>query len=737
MRKGAVLACVAATLGGLLAAPPVAQAARGLPSEDAPPASRFQKVVLNERPGEPMSLAVLPDRRVLHSARTGEIRINDPLTGLNRLVADFKDHPGGLYQHDEEGLQGIALDPNFAENNWVYVYYSPRLNTPVDDPTTPLFNEGDAPMEGTNADWARFRGVIRLSRFQLVTNADTRAASLSFASEQRILDVPVDRGICCHVGGQIVFDGQGNLLLSTGDDTNPFFSEGFNPIDDRPGRHPALDARRTSGNTNDLRGKILRIRVGANGGYTVPNGNMFRRGTANTRPEIYAMGLRNPFRFEINRATGELYVADYSPDSPTYNPQRGPAGQGRWMNIRRPGNYGWPYCVAPNMPYRDYDFTPGARSGQWYNCDRVVNDSRWNANVSSGGTAITFAGLRVLPAVAQPDVWYDYGSSELFPELNGAPNAGGVGGNGVSPMGGPVYNFDNRSPSLVKWPRYYDDAVLFYEWSRDYIKEFRLSRSGRLVGIRDVGNVGIVDNPMDMEFGPDGALYVLEYGDGYFSENPEAQLSRIDFTRGNFTPEVQVSATPTQATLPPLTVRFSSEGTNDADNDRLAYAWDFDADGDIDSREANPTYTYTTQGIFEATLRVTDRTGRWASSSVRVLVGNAPPTMRLTVRPADGTFNFGDAVQYTVTVTDDQPVDCSRVTVNYILGHEAHGHPQSGSAGCSGTIVTPRLDSGHAASGNIAAVFVATYSDNPPGGQTPQSGSAQVILREGQVVPTR
>ena len=118
---------------------------------------------------------------------------------------------------------------------------------------------------------------------------------------------------------------------------------------------------------------------------------------------------------------------------------------------------------------------------------------------------------------------------------------------------------------------------------------------------------------MDMEFGPDGALYTLEYGDGFFAELPEAQLSRIDFVRGGeYTPVVQVSATPTSATAPPLTVRFSSAGTKDPDGDNIAYAWDFDANGTVDSRCANPTHTYTQRGIFEATLRVTDTTGRSA-----------------------------------------------------------------------------------------------------------------------------
>ncbi len=59
-------------------------------------------------------------------------------------MADTAQNPKGLYQHDEEGLQGIAVDPNFEDNRWVYLYYSPRLNTPTDVRGTGI-NEGDAP----------------------------------------------------------------------------------------------------------------------------------------------------------------------------------------------------------------------------------------------------------------------------------------------------------------------------------------------------------------------------------------------------------------------------------------------------------------------------------------------------------------------------------------------------------------------------------------------------------------
>jgi glucose/arabinose dehydrogenase len=320
MRRSAAI-LVAVILAAGMSALPSAAAAPG--DQSPPPASSFQKVTLNDRPGEPMSLAVLPDLRVLHTARTGQVRIHNPRTGLNTLAAEVS-----IYQHDEEGLQGIAIDPDFSRNHWVYLYYSPPLDTPVDDPSTPEVNEGDAPFEGTEADFAPFRGVLRLSRFKLVGDR------LDLGTEQQIIDVAADRGICCHVGGQIDFDGRGNLFLSTGDDTNPFFSDGYAPLDDRPGRNPAFDARRSAANTNDLRGKLLRIRVKPGGGYTVPEGNLFPPGTPRTRPEIYAMGLRNPFRFSVNRTNGDVYMADYSPDAPEPNPLRGPAGHGRWMLIQ-------------------------------------------------------------------------------------------------------------------------------------------------------------------------------------------------------------------------------------------------------------------------------------------------------------------------------------------------------------------------------------------------------------------
>jgi cytochrome c len=712
MGKGAKLACLVGISGALFVLPSAVGAQSG-----PPPDTEFEKVTLNDMPGEPMDVAVLPDGRVLHTTRPGTAWLHDPKTGLNTVAAEFD-----VYRHDEEGLQSIALDPRFKQNRWVYVYYSPPQNTPVDDPVTPV-NEGDAPFFGTEADWERFQGVIRLSRFKWT------GARINLASEQQIIEVPVDRGICCHVGGDILFDSAGNLILSTGDDTNPFQSDGYTPIDERDGRNPAFDGQRTSANTNDLRGKILRIRVSSGGGYTIPAGNMFP-GTPLTRPEIYAMGLRNPFRIEINRETDEIYVADYSPDARNPNPQRGPAGHGKWTIVREPGNYGWPYCATAELPYRDYDFGTG-QSGALFNCDAPVNESPDNT------------GLRELPPVTQPEVWYSYGLSAEFPELGQTP-PGGIG-----PMAGPAYDLDavrggdddddddGGWRNTGAWPAYFDGVPLFYEWTRDYIKEFRLDAAGNLAEIRPAtgsllgtlgpsrGDQATLDNGMDLEFGPQGALYTLEYGDGFFSENPDAQLARIDYIGpgGNHAPRVRVSANPTRGQAP-LTVAFSSAGTTEADGDELRYRWDFDADGRVDSRQPNPTFTYRRDGVYLAHLNVIDEHGRRASNYVRITVGNQEPDVEFVRPVANQPFRFGDAVQFEVAVADEAAVDCNDVRVHYILGHDTHGHPQSTTAGCSGTIQTTAA--GHdPATENITAVFVAEYTD--PGGLT---GSDQVVLRQ-------
>ncbi|MFI7436509.1 ThuA domain-containing protein [Micromonospora haikouensis] len=679
----------------------------------------YEKVTLNDEPGEPMSLAVLPDGRVLHNTRGGEVRLYDPATGASPVINTLE-----VYQHDEDGLQSVAIDPDFAANKWVYIYYSPKLNTPVDDPATPGVNEGDAPATSTDPTvWDKFKGYNQLSRVKLV---ETPTPHLDMATEQQILRVDTDRGICCHVAGEIKFDGKGQLYLITGDDTNAGGSDGYTPINESPTQGPGYDAQRSAGNTNDLRGKLLRIKVRPNGTYTTPKGNLFPEeyDTANkTRPEIFLMGLRNPFRFDVD-AKGTVYIGDYSPDSRVPSATRGPEGTGRWLATNKAGNYGWPYCYSPGLPYIDYDFVTKTSKAP-FNCGAPVNDSPRNT------------GLRVLPSVQQPQFWYTFDGRTPCPGayLENPPATCDftwpvIGTGGVGPMGGPIYQYDPKSTSQVRFPEYYQNAVVFGEFTRDKIFMMRTDGKGNLTGVEQFLPGFVFDNPMDMEFGPDGSLYLLEYGDGFFRANPDAQLSVIRYVKGTRSPVAVLDASRTSGQAP-LTVNFSAQGSYDPDpGDSISYAWDFTSDGTVDSADPSPSFTYTANGTYTAKLTVTDSSGKTAVLTRVIVVGNTAPTVTVTSPVSGSLFNWGDSVPFTVTVTDpeDGTIDCDRVTVTFVLGHDTHGHPDSSTTGCTGTLATP-ADGGDHAGGYLYGGISASYTDLGGGGQAALTTVGQAIIQ--------
>jgi PKD repeat protein len=225
---------------------------------------------------------------------------------------------------------------------------------------------------------------------------------------------------------------------------------------------------------------------------------------------------------------------------------------------------------------------------------------------------------------------------------------------------------------------------------------------------------------MDMEFGPDGSLYVLDYGSGFFGGAPDSALYRLDYVGGVRSPIAVVTADVTSTPESALTVQFSSEGSFDPDGTGITYAWNF-GDGSPTSTEANPTHTYTGVGTYTARLTVTDETGRTGSADVRIVVGNGEPQITIEAPPAGGFFDFGDQVAYDITVTDPEDGTisgsdeaCARVRVDYALGHDDHSHPLTQANACEGLIQTPR-DAGHPTDAKLYGVIGVSYTDR--GGQ--------------------
>ncbi len=208
--------------------------------------------------------------------------------------------------YDERGLLGLAFHPNYAENGRFFVYYSAPLR-------------GDAP-EG----WDH---TSHVSEFR-VSEEDPNRADPN--SERVILQV--DQPQSNHVAGQITFGPDGYLYIPLGD--------GGAANDRGPGHTPELG---NGQDTSNLLGSILRIDVDGGDPYGIPDENPFTG--EDGRAEIYAYGLRNPYRIAFD-AGGEqrLFVGD--------------VGQNLWEEVdivTRGGNYGWnikegAHCFDPQAP---------------------------------------------------------------------------------------------------------------------------------------------------------------------------------------------------------------------------------------------------------------------------------------------------------------------------------------------------------------------------------------------------
>ncbi|HEX8528615.1 MAG TPA: PQQ-dependent sugar dehydrogenase, partial [Cytophagales bacterium] len=555
-----------------------------------PEENRFVKVPLAGDFDEPMQIEIAKDGRVFVIERKGALKLYDPETKSVRVIARLD-----VFSLLEDGLLGMALDPAFDRNGWAYFFYSPAGNVPKQ----------------------------HVSRFTM------KGDSLLMNTEKVLLEIPVQRETCCHSGGGLEFGPDGLLYISAGDNTSSKESSGYTPLDERPGRAP-FDSQKSSANTNDLRGKILRIRPEPNGTYTIPVGNLFHKSEPNTRPEIYAMGCRNPFRFTIDKR-GWVYWGDVGPDSGV-DSLRGPQSYDEFNQAREAGYFGWPYFVADNKAYPDYDFATNTILEEYQNPLKPVNLSPNNT------------GRRELPPAQKPMIWYPYGPSETFPML-------GTGSR--SACAGPFYYAADFKQAPYQFPAYYNDRMFIYEWARGWIKTVAFDRDGNMTQIEDFLPGTPFSKPIDLKFGPDGALYVLDYGRDYFSKNEDALLSRIEYTEGNRPPLPRIAADQTVGAAP-LTVRFSAKGSTDYDKaDSLRYEWDVPG-GKDPSGSAEATHTFTKPGVYKVTLKVTDPQGESATAVQEIKVGNAKPQVQVALAGNQTFFWDNGNIDYQVQVHDKE-----------------------------------------------------------------------------------
>lgn len=606
----------------------------------APEENRFSKTVLDFNLDEPTEMAILPDGRIIFIERKGNVKLYDPAKAKVEVINTLN-----IGTKFEDGMIGLTTDPKFEQNKYVYIFYS-------------------HPEKSANI----------VSRFTFVDN------KLDTASEKQIIEVATQRETCCHTGGSLAFGPDGNLYISTGDNTSPFASDGYSPSDETPGRSP-FDAQKSSANTNDLRGKILRIHVEADGTYTIPEGNLFAKGEEKTRPEIYVMGCRNPYRISIDQKTGYLYWGDVGPDAGQNDSLRGPRGHDELNQARKAGYFGWPYFVGNNYPYGKYDFAAKKALAKW-DPNAPINESPNNT------------GKRELPPVSPAFIYYPYAKSEEFPMVKeGGRNA----------MAGPIYYRENYKGVETAFPDYFDGKLLFYDWIRNWMFLATMDDDGDIEDIEPFMPNTTFNNMCDMAYGPDGKLYMLEYGTVWFKQNLDARLVRIDYNGGNRPPVVAFAADKASGAVP-LKVTFSAKGTIDPDGDKLTYEL-VAGDQTLTSNDGKFTVTFDKAAVINAKLNVKDDKGLTSSSTVQVVAGNEPPEITSQVTAGNQTFFFpGTPVSYAVNVVDKEdgsstdgkikPEEVS-VTFDYLKGFDmtqiAQGH-QMPTAELPGKVLIAKSD---------------------------------------------
>ena len=563
-----------------------------------------------------MNFEVLKDGRVYIAERKGTLKVFDPITKVVSIVGTIPVNTKytsaqGVVTEAEQGFTGFTIDPKFDENHYVYLYYS-----------HPIKKE------------------------EVLSRWEVRDDKLVAGSEKILLEIPAQREVCCHTGGGMTWDKDGDLYLTVGNNTGNVIDK--SQTDQRPGRS-SWDDERGSANSNDLRGKILRIHPEADGSYSIPDGNLFPKGTDKTRPEIYVMGDRNPWRPSVDSETGYLYWGEVGPDA-NEDSKTVRRGMDEFNQARKPGYFGWPYFIGDNAGYPMYDYVTD-KVGPPQDPEHPVNKS------------VNNTGLTELPPAQPAFIWYPYGVSEKFPE---------VGTGSRCAVGGPIFHKDNFKDGKRPFPGYYEGKWLAADLSRGWIMAITMNEDGDYKSMEKFLPSYQPVEPIDIKFGPTGDLYVLEYGSNWFRKSDNSKLVRIEYNSGNRTPVVNASANVTGGAAP-LKVNLSSAGTVDYDGDALKYEWKVApaAGGTVQTfTTANPQAILTNPGVYTATLKVTDPSGAGNSKSVNITVGNEPPTVDLTIAGNKTFFFPGKPFSYNVAVADkeDGKIDPKQVAVsiNYV-----------------------------------------------------------------------
>ena len=483
-----------------------------------------------------------------------------------------------LCSNGERGLQSILVHPNFLQNRWIYLYYTYDKN-------------GGCQLSSMNG------AVNRLSRFTVGTDLTVNRNSEVVLVETSPLPNRVNNG------GDILFGNDGNIWLTIGD------------AGARDNDEPQ--------NLSYLFGSIIRITDSGD----IPSDNPFT-GTGTARcnmggvapagvncQEIWAYGLRNPFRFALDPRSPDMVTRLFIND----------VGGSKWEEISEGGsefkgvNYGWREREGP------------CRNGSLENCspdNKFQDPLYWYQHDQVGEASI--AGGAFVPNGVWPGqysntyVYSDFVFKQIY-VLREEPGAA----------------CSTCTPPKPGW-----------------VNETFIDLDG-------------IGQPVQLAFGP--------YQDGqalfYSLWAPTGiNIRRIVYGGGgNMGPTASIFASATEAGVG-QEISFDGTGSNDPDNDNLFFIWDF-GDGGI-GVDAIVTHSYDNPGSYLVTLNVVDEQGFESQDFVAIDIA-APPTVSITSPEVGTEFAVGDFLTLSGSATDSDgfQIPDSDLSWEVRQHHGTHWHP--------------------------------------------------------------
>ena len=590
-------------------------------------AASFQDVtLLLPQLSFPTKVAWDASGRMYVAEKGGRIRAFDGTT-------EFKPDPlhswlrfeTNVYDYWDRGLLGMTIG-----GGYVYALYT--YNHKLGDPNPPPFWANDGCPNPPGSTTLGCVASARLSRFQI--NANGTAGSEQVLVEDWCQQFP------SHSVGDVRFGPDGKLYVTAGeasDFNNPDWGKSTgNPCGDptnEGGSMRAQSPRRPAPEPQTLDGALLRLEPST--GFAAAGNPNIGSSNLNMR-RIIAFGLRNPFRYTF-APNGELWLGDVG-ENVTEELDRIP------LPATAQKNFGWP-CYEGSDVHSTFAAVPLCAS---------------------------------LSAAATTGPFYTYTHDPADPKAfpGGDTSCGTTNGSVIS--GVTFYNGGSNYPAA------YNGALFFADHSRLCIWAMQPATVG---GAPDPAHVVTMANnaagPVDLEIGPNGDVYYVDFDGGTIHE--------LRYLGANRAPTAV--AKPKATTGPvPLNVTFDGSASSDPDGSSLTYDWNF-GDGTAHSTVAKPVHTFSAAGTFTVTLKVTDPQGASGTDTATVNASNTPPVPTINTPGASLHWSVGQPISFSGSATDaeDGVLPASRLSWTMVMLHctapdrtSCHTHDIETDAGVSG-----------------------------------------------------